>query len=99
MGLSMGFPLYYSIFNIPIFYSILGRRLESSFDFYSGGEKNEGSLSMRSYMIKFGLEKFQEKPILGYAHNNYIELLVNIGVIGAVAFYPMYILVYLDYKN
>jgi len=100
---------YYLIFNIPIFYTVMGRRVESFIAFFSASGTNEGSILMRNYMIKFGIEKFKEKPIFGwgianyrilldqdigwetYAHNNYIELLVDVGTIGMVVYYLMYI--------
>jgi len=100
---------YYLIFNIPIFYTIIGRRVENYIDFFGSNGTNEGSILMRNYMIKFGIEKFKEKPIFGwgianyrvlldkdiglrtYAHNNYIELLVDVGTIGTIVYYLMYI--------
>jgi len=100
---------YYLIFNISIFYTIIGRRVENYIAFLSGSGTNEGSISLRNYMIKFGIEKFKEKPFFGwgianyravleqdieirtYAHNNYVELLVDVGTIGMVVYYLMYI--------
>ncbi len=100
---------YYLIFNIPIFYTVIGKRVENYIAIFSGSGTNEGSILMRNYLIKFGIEKFKEKPIFGwgianyrillgqdigretYAHNNYIELLVDVGTIGMVVYYLMYI--------
>jgi len=100
---------YYLMFNIPIFYTVIGRRVENTINFFGNSGINESSTLMRNYMIKFGIEKFKEKPILGwgianyrvlldqdigrrgYAHNNYIELLVDVGTIGMIVYYLMYI--------
>jgi O-antigen ligase len=60
----------------------------------------------RNDMVRFGLNLWLEKPILGqgagqfrvfyalktYSHNNYIELLANNGLIGLIAFYSFFVL-------
>lgn len=72
---------YYLVFNIPIFHSILGRRFENMFNFLGEVGTNEGSILIRNYMVKFGLEMLASRPILGYGINNYRVLLENsIGV-------------------
>jgi len=100
---------YYLIFNVPIFYMVIGRRIENIIDIFRNEGTKDASILERSYMIKFGIEKFIEKPILGYgivnylvllgneinkrgyAHNNYIELLIGVGIIGTVIYYLMYV--------
>ncbi len=71
------------------------------------------SESIRMGLIQSGLELFSKKPLFGhgldafhfvsgfqtYAHNNYIELLVNYGLVGFSIYYSLYvILIYRSFK-
>jgi len=80
--ISMAFLLvcFYLIFEIPLFYQIIGRRIENLFVFALGGDVNEGSVYTRAYMIEVGLKMFKERPIIGHGINNY-KILFS-GVIG-----------------
>lgn len=91
---------YYLAFNIPIFYRIIGERLEELFSFISGKGTREASMINRINMIRYGMGFFYRRPILGYgidnyrflyggtySHNNFIELLVGTGVTGFAIYY------------
>lgn len=72
-----------------------------------GGEKVIGD-NERQYFIQKGLEVFLESPAWGkgfcysyylfdtYSHNNYVELLMNNGIIGFVAYYWIYVKIIKD---
>jgi len=63
-----------------------------------------GSTGARRALIEFGLQAFQDRPLFGYglggfslisptgawAENNYIELLVGVGLVGTLIFYSIY---------
>ena len=63
--------ILYSIFNIPIFYQIIGYRMHNFFNLIFGHGTDEGSINIRLYMIKFGFELFQRRPLIGYGIDNY----------------------------
>lgn len=96
------FIAYLLVFKIPIFYEILGVRLENMFELLLTGDTNEASIVNRKNMIEYALLLFTEKPILGYgvdnfrvfygtySHNNFVELLVGLGIIGAGTYYLIY---------
>lgn len=99
----------YLIFEIPIFYQIIGRRFENLFDFIGGKGTNEGSINIRYNMTKIGIDFFKEKPILGYgidnyrylyagtySHNNAVELMVGTGIFGFLVYYLMQLTVLKD---
>lgn len=76
-------------------------RIES---FFSGvsGHTGDDSTYARMILVKDGIKLFYENPIIGvglnnfrvflgkYAHNNYLEVAVNTGIIGFVLFYIIY---------
>jgi O-antigen ligase len=82
-------------------YDVMGRRLETLFNVFLGTES-----SVRTSMIDIGLSLFGEKPWIGhgqsqysyisgfqtYSHNNYIEFLVNFGIIGFCLYYSVYVI-------
>ena len=88
---------------------IAGQRVENTLKFIRNEQVNESSISLRIYMVKYGLELFKANPLIGYginnyeillkkdigiityAHNNYIELLVDVGILGAIVYYAMYV--------
>ena len=97
--------LYNAMMTIPVLYETIGQRFEGLFDFIGGGTSSVSSDKIRERMIEIGLEKWLERPVLGYgvdtfkyynkiatghfyyAHNNYVELLYDLGLVGFVLYY------------
>lgn len=105
---------YLCIMNIDVLYDTIGSRIDSLFDFMEGNETSDGSAKSRVLMIEKGLDMFMEKPLLGhglntfsyktvfntYAHNNFVEILANLGIIGFLLYYvPLLIYFYRAYSN
>lgn len=94
---------YYVALKVPLFYEILGSRLESMLSLLSNSGSVDYSSKVRSEMIGVGKSLFFQKPIIGYgigsysilsgfntySHNNFIELLVGLGIIGFGIYYIM----------
>ena len=87
---------------------IIGQRLVDMLR-QLGGIDTDGSTSIRLEMIIRGIQMLKQKPLFGwglggftdlggfgfYAHNNYIELLVAVGLFGTLIYYalPLYIVI------
>jgi len=99
-GAVMALLVYVSM-NNPTIYSVLGVRLEGLLNLTSGEGKVDASTLVRMDLISIGISLFKENMLIGYginsfqymnkyslySHNNYIELLVNFGLIGTILYY------------
>lgn len=102
----------YLIFNIPLFYEIVGYRMNNLLLFINGETVNEGSVYIRANMIELGYSLFIDRPFTGYgidnfrhlyggafgtySHNNFIELMVGTGIFGLVTFYLTHLVILKD---
>ena len=60
------------IMNVPVFYEIIGSRMESFFAFLSGDISHaDGSSKIRSQMIEMGMQKWLSSPIWGYGFDSF----------------------------
>ena len=99
---------YFALMKITFLYEFMGYRIESLFAFMSG-TGGDASVRLRSWLIDLGIQEFKKSPIIGhglncfktlpgtldtYSHNNYVELLFSVGIIGTTIYYLMHITVF-----
>jgi len=98
----LGIGMYFAVMEIPVLYGAIGYRIEKMVNMYTGGKADMSTIH-RSMLIEDALRIFKDNPILGigqdgfryvnrvqrgyYSHNNYVELLANLGLVGFVAYY------------
>lgn len=96
---------YFLIIEIPIFYEILGQRIEGLIFLFSGQGIPEMSAQIRQNMNQIAWSMFLDRPLFGggfnffatysgwgsYSHNNYMETLVSFGAIGLVLYYSIHV--------
>lgn len=71
---------WYLIFNVEIFYSVLGTRIERTVNYIlSGGTTFDNSTRERQYYISIAKELFKQNPILGVGLNNFRAYIGRIG--------------------
>jgi O-antigen ligase len=93
---------YKLITTLPMF-STINERFDQLFKGFLGEDTSYDTDMTRKYYISRGLEAFYEKPIFGhgtgysyvlfgtYSHNNFVELLMNYGIIGFCLHYVPYV--------
>lgn len=91
---------FYGVMQIPLF-SVVNERMESLINLFMGRGYVDTATINRQGFIEFGWNLFLEKPFWGYglnyfthirdtySHNNYIEMLVNGGIIGLLLYYVL----------
>lgn len=97
--------VYYLMMHIEFFYNSFGRRFMLLFNIFDEGAYVGNSIGNRLNAVELGMNAFIRKPIIGfglgnfmvatglrgYSHNNYIQILVDLGIVGIVLYYTFYI--------
>lgn len=102
---------FYILMEIPLFYDLIGYRLNTLFTLLQGGEGEDSEVT-RMHFIEKGLDYYHQSPIWGngvncfkeissityktYSHNNYVELLFSTGIIGTAIYYCMYLYILIN---
>lgn len=97
----VAFIAIYLIFSVSDIYNVVGKRFDSLFLFIRGDKSADSSGFIRGDIANQALIVFKNNPILGcgannfmahnsygiYSHNNYLELLSTLGIIGFLLYY------------
>lgn len=93
---------------IPFFYNSIGNRLVTMVAFLFQGQNADGSLVSRNNMVVLAWNLFASSPLYGlgmnnfkfatyyqtYSHNNYMELLSGLGILGLLLYYVPLVTLY-----
>ncbi|MBQ9182019.1 MAG: oligosaccharide repeat unit polymerase [Bacilli bacterium] len=93
------------MFKIPLFYNVLGVRIERSINGLNSNYVVDNSEAIRNNLKNTAKIKFKEEPFLGnglstfkklygnglYSHSNIWELLYSCGIIGYIIYYSKYV--------
>lgn len=97
--------IYFALIKIPYLYNAIGYRFVAVSNFLNG-QSGDSSIYVRSVFIRKGMDEFKKSPIIGwgincfktlpgsldtYSHNNYVELLFSVGIIGTIEFYSIHL--------
>ena len=94
--------MIFAVYKIPVLYTAIGKRFERMFAALQGTGR-DGSTATRLRLIGYAWNTFKSYPILGvgldafrhlnpqglYAHNNYLELLASLGILGFLIYYSL----------
>lgn len=111
--ISSSLLVIYLIFEVPFFYELIGWRMEGMIALFKGNtlEVDSSALS-RAMMIQSALTVFYDNPIFGvgldnfrffnavrvtYAHNNFVEIAADLGILGLIAYYWIFVYIVFDY--
>lgn len=103
----------YLIFEVPFFYELIGWRMEGMVAILRGDTVDADSSAItRALMIQSAMNVFYDNPIFGvgldnfrffnavrltYSHNNFVEIAANLGIIGFISYYWIFVYIILDY--
>lgn len=102
--------MFFIIMKNPILYGAIGYRIESLLSGIAGGISDKSFMSRMQFIID-AWKVFENNPIIGigqdgyryinsiemnmYSHNNYTELLANLGLVGTGIYYSLYIKIFI----
>lgn len=104
---------FWAIYNVEFLYESIGHRMEGLFNLFTEKGKADYSTIERQKLIELGIDIWKESPLLGhgistfaaisntktYSHNNYVELLCGVGLIGMLFYYTFHVYLIMKLYN
>jgi O-antigen ligase len=95
--------IYGDIAQLESLSALVEKRFVGMMNMIDGSSSGDASSKERAYLIYEGLNIFENNPVFGiglnnaryflgkYTHNNYLELLIGVGILGTMLFYTVYL--------
>lgn len=102
----------FAVYQVPYLYDLIGARIDEMLSAFGAPSIDlHTSTGQRLSYIELGMSLFNKKPFFGhgianaayyngtYLHNNYVELLADVGLIGTLVYYaPYFVAIYSNGK-
>lgn len=81
LAILLGYAAFYIVFNVPVLYDLLGRRIESAIAPTIGIRSvvRDHSSIERQFFRETAIKMWLDRPILGYGGNNFVSHMRDIG--------------------
>ncbi len=103
---------YLAVMEIPTLYDWIGWRMQGMLDGLAGKPTADSSTIHRKKMLEAAVQVFYDHPLFGcgmdnfrfynpiritYAHNHFAEMAADLGILGLISYYWIFVYIIIDY--